>query len=155
MLSGDDDIVCRQVCSILQISEYHPRKTPADKLHFIEELKHQKKKTLMIGDGVNDSAALIKADVGIAMGSGTDIAASSAQIVLKHNSLHKVSEALDLSKETISIIKQNLFLSFSYNIILIPLAAFGRLNPMLSGAFMAASSVIVVLNTLRLRTHKK
>ena len=134
---------------------------PQDKEKVIENLQKQGKKVAFVGDGINDSPALVKSDIGIAIGSGTDIAIESADIVLMKNNLLDVDTAIDLSKSVIKNIKMNLFWAFFYNIIGIPIAAgvfytsFGlKLNPMIGAAAMSFSSVCVVTNALRLRNFK-
>jgi Cu2+-exporting ATPase len=140
------------------IKNYTANVLPADKNRFVAELRNKGYKVAMVGDGINDSAALAEADLGIAMATGSDIALGSAGIILMHSDLRAVAQSIRLSKDTVKIIRQNFFWAFFYNIIAIPVAA-GLLypftgfllSPMIAGAAMAMSSVTVVLNSLRLK----
>lgn len=158
ILSGDQEKNVRQVAETTKVHQYKAAVLPEEKLEYIAELQAKGQKIAMVGDGINDAPALAKADVGIAMGKGTDIAIESADLTLLQGNLGKLSDAMDLSKRTVKIIRQNLFWAFFYNVIGIPIAAgvlypaFGfLLNPMIAGAAMAFSSVSVVLNSLRLK----
>ena len=160
MLTGDNEQTARAVCDACGIDEYRARLLPEDKERIIREYS-QKGLTAMVGDGINDAPALAAADVGIAIGAGTDIAVDSADVVLSQSSLCDAVSAISLSRATVSVIKQNLFWALLYNSICIPIAAgalygaFGfTLTPMLASAAMSFSSVCVVLNSLRLKYKK-
>lgn len=159
MLTGDNKTTAFAVGKKLGIEEIKPEVTPEQKLQIIKELQQQGCVVAMAGDGINDSPSLTQANIGIAMGTGTDIAIESAAITLVKGDLHGIARAYSLSKVTIKNIKQNLFLAFGYNVLSIPIAAgilypFSGvlLNPMIASAAMALSSVSVIYNSLRLRS---
>jgi Cu+-exporting ATPase len=151
VLSGDVESRVATVASDLGIENFFARVTPEQKLQHLAALNYAGKTTAMVGDGLNDVAALAGASVGIAMGSGTHAAQSAAAITILDDNPRSIAYSLKLSRKTWTNIRQNLGWAFGYNIVLIPVAALGLLNPMLAGAAMAFSSVSVVLNSLRLR----
>jgi len=153
LLSGDKDSRCLKVAKAIGIKEVHSEKLPDEKLTVIDIYK-QKGKTIMIGDGINDAPALTQADVGVSMNDASQIAIQSARVILLNTDLHSVVTFLQISKHTLTTIKQNLFWAFAYNIIAIPIAAFGFLNPMVGAFAMAFSDVVVIGNSLRLKAKR-
>lgn len=152
LLTGDHQAAAQEVADQVGISTLFAQVTPGDKLEKIRLLQGEGKVVGMVGDGVNDAAALAQADLGMAMGSGTDVAQDVADIVLTTSWVSAVPQAVAMSQATLRVIKQNLGWAFGYNVILIPLAVAGMLNPMLAAAAMSMSSVCVVANSLRLRS---
>lgn len=150
MVTGDTEKTAHYIAAKVGIETVVANAKPEDKLAIIHEFQQQGRHVGMIGDGINDAPALAAADVGFAIGSGTDIAIESADLTLVSGDITKVTDAIELSIDTIRIIKENLFWAFGYNTIAIPVAALGKLNPMIASAAMALSSVSVIVNSLRL-----
>ena len=150
MVSGDNEGAARSIAGRLGIDEVHANVRPEQKVEVIRALKQQGV-VAMVGDGINDAPALAASDVGIAMGSGTDVAMHAAAITLMRPEISLVADAIDVSRRTTRKIHQNLFWAFAYNVVGIPLAAIGLLSPIFAGAAMAFSSVSVVGNTLLLK----
>lgn len=154
MLTGDSAAAAHHIAQQVGISEVHSQLLPTEKVSQLTALRAEGRTVAMVGDGVNDAAALTSASLGIAMGSGTDLATAAADIIAINTSVTTIPTAIRLCRKTSRIIRTNLFWAFSYNTAMIPLAALGVLNPTLAGAAMAFSSVFVVANSLRLRRFK-
>jgi len=152
--SGDNEVAVQKVSKQLAITKFFANSSPAAKLELVTQTQNEGHFVAMIGDGINDAAALAKAHLSLAMGTGADVAASAADIVLLRSTMAAAVDAIELSRATMRTIKVNLFWAFAYNVAAIPLAMFGLLGPVIAAAAMAFSSVFVVTNSLRLRSFK-
>jgi Cu+-exporting ATPase len=151
LLTGDNAAAARSVAGEVGIDEVIAEVLPADKVDAIARLQREGRVVAMVGDGVNDAAALAQSDLGLAMGTGTDVAIEASDLTLVRGDLRSTVDAIRLSRRTLRTIKVNLFWAFAYNLAALPLAGLGLLNPLIAGAAMALSSVFVVSNSLRLR----
>jgi Cu+-exporting ATPase len=150
LLTGDSEVVAKKVAERVGVNEVIANMDPAGKLDYIRGLQKRGLKVAMVGDGYNDAAALSGADLGIAMGSGTDVAKEAGDIVLIQGDLSKVIESIRIARATLQVIRQNLFWAFGYNLLALPLAVFATVPPSLAALAMSLSSVSVVANALRL-----
>jgi Cu+-exporting ATPase len=154
LVTGDAQAVAQAVAHEVGITEVVAGVLPAGKVDVVKHLQAAGRVVAMVGDGVNDAAALAQADLGLAMGAGTDVAIEASDLTLVRDDLTAAVDAVRLSRRTLGIIRGNLFWAFAYNVAALPLAATGLLNPMIAGGAMALSSIFVVANSLRLRAFR-
>jgi Cu+-exporting ATPase len=151
IVSGDAEFPTRALAETLQISKWYAQATPERKAQIVSELRERGERVAFVGDGINDAPALASADVGLAMGGGTEIALETAHVAVISNDPRAVATGIELSRATLRTIKQNLFWAFAYNVVLVPLAAIGIVQPIFAAAAMGASSLFVVGNSLLLQ----
>lgn len=154
MATGDNETTAKIVAASVGIEEVHAGIKPENKLNLIHKLRAKGKKVLMVGDGMNDAAALKGSDIGVAIGSGTDLAIDSADMIIVRGGISKITELIRISRKTFTVIRQNLFWAFVYNLIAIPLAMLGLLHPAIAELAMAFSSITVVINSLQIKKLK-
>jgi Cu2+-exporting ATPase len=161
LLTGDNETTAREIAAELGIEHYRANLLPHEKAEFVKQLQREGKTVAMVGDGINDSAALAQADLSVAMGKGSDIAIDTARMILISPDLTRIAKAIQLSKQTVRVVRQNLFWAFIYNLIALPVAAGVLypvngflLNPMIAGLTMSLSSICVVTNSLLLKARK-
>jgi Cu+-exporting ATPase len=155
LLTGDADATARAVAAEVGIDEVVADVLPDEKARVVRRLQAEGRVVAMVGDGVNDAPALAQADLGVAMGTGTDVAIEASDLTLVSGDLRGAADAIRLSRRTLGVIRENLVWAFGYNVLALPLAAMGYLNPVVAGAAMALSSVLVVANSLRLRRFRR
>jgi Cu+-exporting ATPase len=151
MLTGDNRATAQAIASEAGVARFEAEMLPADKAAWVQRAVHDGRRVGMVGDGVNDAPALAAASVSFAIGAGAEVAIRAADVTLMRDDLMSVADAIELSRATVRKIRQNLFFAFFYNVLGIPLAALGMLNPVIAGAAMAMSSVSVVSNSLLLK----
>jgi len=154
LLTGDNAAAARAIADRIGVDEVYAEVLPTEKVDVVKRLQERGRVVAMVGDGVNDAAALARADIGLAMGTGTDVAMEASDLTLVRGDLLVAPDAIRLARRTLRTIKGNLFWAFAYNVAALPLAAAGLLNPMIAGVAMALSSAFVVSNSLRLRRFR-